>query len=158
MFLVTDTIEGRQKKVRSFLDKEPVIAVLLAAVDFEWTVRRAVVALGTNTNRHIRDTVLKSCHGADDYKKAWNTEVKPLLKKGLPEVVADWKFLKADAYLMRHRIVHGLDGMPSTKKASQSMEAFLAASKAIHEFAIVHGEQIFGKRLTVRRKPRACPA
>lgn len=154
MFLATDMPEGRHRKIRSFLPAEPVIAVLLAAVDFEWTVRRAVIALGTNSNRHIRDTVLNRCHGADDYKKAWSTEVKSRLLVGLPEVVPAWQFLKEEAYLMRHRIIHGLYGMPSSKKAAERTEAFLAASKAIHEFALVHGEQIFGKRLSVRRKPR----
>lgn len=154
MFLATDVPDRRHQKIRSFLPSEPVIAILLAAVDFEWTVRRAVIALGRNSNRHIRDTVLNRCHGADDYKKAWATEVKARLSKGLPEVVPNWKFLKEEAYLMRHRVVHGLYGMPSSKKAAERTEAFLAASRAIHEFALVHGEQIFGKRLTVRRKPR----
>ena len=154
MFLATDMPDRRHKKIRSFLPKEPVIAILLAAVDFEWTVRRAVIALGTNSNRHIRDTILNRCHSADDYKKAWAAEVKPRLPKGLPEVVPNWKFLKEEAYFMRHRVVHGLYGMPNSKKAEERSEAFLAASNAIHEFALLHGEQIFGKRLTVRRKCR----
>ncbi len=154
MFLASEMPESRHQKIRCFLPKEPVIAILLAAVDFEWTVRRAVIALGKNTNRHIRDTVLNRCHGADDYKRAWSTEVKARLSVGLPEVVPDWRFLKEEAYLMRHRVVHGVYARPSPKKAAERVEAFLVASKAIHEFAVCHKAQIFGTRLKVRRKPR----
>lgn len=155
MFLVADTLDSRQKKIRSFLPREPVIAVLLAAADFEWTVRRAVIALGSSSNRHIREKVLNKCSGADRYKKAWTSEVKKRLSKGLDEVVPAWETLITDAYPMRHRVVHGIHGAPDAKKAADATETFLAASMAIHEFALINGEQIFGKRLTVRRKPRS---
>ena len=35
MFLVADTMEGWHTKIRAYLLEEPVVAVLLAAVDFE---------------------------------------------------------------------------------------------------------------------------
>lgn len=154
MFLATDSLDNRHQKIRSFLPREPVIAILLAAVDFEWTVRRAVIALGTNSNRFIRDEVLRHCHGADDYKKAWKSEVKGRIGKGLPEIVANWKFLKEDAYLLRHQVIHGLRGMPSSRKTHERVEAFLQASKAVAIFAHQRGALLFGKRLPVRRKAR----
>jgi hypothetical protein len=154
MFLATDLSEHRHKKIRSFLPQEPVIAILLAAVDFEWTVRRAVIALGTNSNRFIRDEVLNRCHGADDYKDAWKAEVKRRLGKGLPEIVTNWKFLKEEVFLLRHQVIHGLRPMPSSRKTQERVEAFLTASKAIWEFALLHETPLFGTRLPVRRKPR----
>src|SRR2546427_7419394 len=115
MFIVTDTLENRHRKIRSFVLREPVIAILLAAVDFEWTVRRAILALGTNSNRFIRDQVLNRCHGAEEYKRAWKDEVVLQLGKSLPEVVGNWEFLKKEAFPLRHQVVHGLRGMPSSK-------------------------------------------
>jgi hypothetical protein len=154
MFLATGSLENRHRKIRSFLPAEPVIAILLAAIDFEWTVRRAVIALGTSANRDIRDRVLNRCHGANDYKNAWKTEVKVRLGKGLPEIISNWKFLKEDAYLLRHQVIHGLRGMPSSRKAAERVDAFLEASKAVASFAFDQGVQLAGKRLPVRRKPR----
>jgi hypothetical protein len=60
MFLVKDNINYRQTKIRSFLSNEPAIAVILAAADFEWSVRRAIRALGThkpNETRFSQDQV-----------------------------------------------------------------------------------------------------
>jgi hypothetical protein len=154
VFLANDSIERRHTKIRSFLPREPIIAILLAAVDFEWTVRRAIIALGTNSNRLIRDEVLNRSHGADDYKDAWKKEVKGRLGKGLPEVVPDWKFLKEEAFLLRHQVIHGVRGMPSSKKTHKCVEAFLGASQAIGSYAYSNHSPLFGKRLSVRRQPR----
>ena len=154
MFIVTDTRERRHEKIRSFLPGEPVIAILLAAVDFEWTVRRAIIALGTNTNRVIRDTVLDRCHGPDDYKKAWKAEVARQVDRSLAQVVPRWSFVRGEAFLLRHQVVHGLKGLPSSRKTADRVEAFLQGSEAIDKLAEVHGVQLFGKRLPVRRKPR----
>jgi hypothetical protein len=155
MFLANDKPEHRHTKIRSFLPDEPVIAILLAAVDFEWTIRRAIIALGTNTNRSIRDTVLNRCHGPDDYKNAWKLEVKGRLGKSLADVIPNWEFIKKDAFLLRHQVIHGLKGLPSSKKTSERVDAFLEGSQAVANFAKTNGADLFGKRLPVRRKPRA---
>lgn len=154
MFLATDRPGPRHRKIRSFLPAEPVIAILLAAVDFEWTARRAIVALGTNTNRFIRDEVLRRCHGADDYREAWKSEVSPRFGGRLPQVVGNWQFLRNTAFLLRNQVVHGLRGMPSSQKAQESVEAFLEASTAVTAFASARGVHLFGRRLPVRRKVR----
>lgn len=154
MFLANHRFESRHKKIRSFLPQEPVIAILLAAVDFEWSVRRAIIALGTNSNRHIRDSVLRRCHGADAYKDAWKDEVKTRLGRSLAEVVPNWEFIRTEAFVLRHQVVHGDKGLPSTKKTTESVEAFLVGSAAIDEFAKGQGIELFGKRLPVRHKAR----
>jgi hypothetical protein len=154
MFLVSDRIERRHQRIESFLRTEPIIAILLAAVDFEWTMRRAVIALGTSTSREIRDVVLKRCTGASRYKDAWNAEVAIRLGKSLPHVVPNWPFIVSDAYTLRNQVAHGLVGLPSRKRAVVCVEAFLSGSVAIVAFAKEHEEELFGTRLRVRRKSR----
>jgi hypothetical protein len=131
LFLAGDRLEARHKKIRSFLPREPVIATILAAVDFEWTIRRAVIALGTNTIRLIRYADLNRCSGADEYKKARKKEVKGRLGEGLPEVVPNWRFIKNKAFMLWHQVFHGLRGMLSSNKTAERVEAFLAGSIAI---------------------------
>jgi len=154
MFLANDRLEWRHKKIRSFLPREPVIAILLTAVDFEWSIRRSIIALGTNSNRHIRDSVLRQCHGADAYKEAWKIEVKNRLGRSLAEVVPNWEFIRKEAFVLRHQVVHGDRGLPSTKVTAVSVAAFLAGSVAIEEFARNQGIELFGARLPIRRKAR----
>ena len=57
MFFVGDTLAGRHNEIsRRFINsKDVMIAVFLAAADFEWTVRRAIIALGHGANRQIRE-------------------------------------------------------------------------------------------------------
>ena len=154
MFLVNDTVERRHQKIRSFLPREPVVAILLANVDFEWTVRRAIIALGINSNKTIREKILSKCHGPEQYKDAWKAEVKARFSKGLPEVISNWEGLKSIAFKFRGQVVHGIRGMPSSKKTGEAVEIFLKASNDINEFAAVQKVSLFGKRLPVRRNAR----
>jgi hypothetical protein len=154
VFLVSDTVERRHQKIRSFLPREPVVAILLANVDFEWTVRRAIIALGVNSNKVIREEVLSKCHGPEQYKDAWKVEVKARFAKGLPEVVTNWQDLKLIAFKLRGQVVHGVNGMPSSKKTAEAVEMFLKASNDINKFAATKRISLFGKRLPVRRKAR----
>ena len=44
-FLIQDNQLGRHEKIRSYLtDDNAIIAVLLAAIDLEWTLRRTIDA------------------------------------------------------------------------------------------------------------------
>ncbi len=59
MFLVRDRIEARHEKIRTFMGSDDAaIAVLLAAADFERTVRRAILALGNTPTKQLRTKVL----------------------------------------------------------------------------------------------------
>lgn len=154
MFLVNDIPQRRHTKIRSYLPGEPVVAILLAAVEFEWTVRRAIIALGTSPNKKIRECVLRSCHGPEQYKDAWKAEVKLRFGKRLPDIVTNWQDLRSTAFKLRARVVHGISGMPSSKKTSEAVEILLKASHDINQFAAAHHIPLFGKRLPVRRMPR----
>ncbi|NLD88685.1 MAG: hypothetical protein GX633_10585 [Clostridiales bacterium] len=151
MFLVNDTLESRQKTIASY---EPFVGVILAAIDFEWTVRRAILALGSSTTKEIKSKTLNAnCSGLDAYKKAWNKEVKPLTGKRLDEIVPEWQYFKETAYPLRHRLVHGVEGSVTPQYASDRMKAILSASKYIADFADSLGEPLYGRKI-IRRKPR----
>ena len=146
MFLVRDTIQSRDEKIRSFLDKESAIAVLLAAADFEWTVRRAILACGTSPMRELRERILRACNGPRSYAQCWNKEVTPRFDKELKNVIPDWEvFLKA--FQLRHNLIHGVQGTTGVKYARKRVETIIAASKAIAEFAAENGAQIYSARI-----------
>lgn len=150
-FMVGDRQPERHERIRQFIkDGEPVISVLLATADFEWTVRRAILALGVSPNTHIRQSVLKNCSGLDKYKDAWKSEVKRRLGRTLPDVVGDWSGL-IKAFDLRHRLVHGITGTTGFGYAAEKVECILHASRSVTEFAKSNNVDLFG-RLPVRRK------
>ena len=151
MFWVADTRVERHLRIRSFMGREATIGALLAAVDFEWTLRRAIIALGYSPNRIIRETTLKECHGLDGYKLAWRSEVGrrfPQIGR-LPELIDDWCFLKKQAFLFRHQVVHGIKGNAGESYASQRRDALLSASEAICDVASKQRVDLYA-RLPVR--------
>lgn len=98
MFKIYETRENREELMKKILSEDPCVALVIAFIDFEWTVRRCVLALGKSTTKDIRakfsgnlpinfygnDKSTKSdsnryCKlicSLSDYKKLWNAEVK----------------------------------------------------------------------------------
>src|SRR5438128_9047979 len=74
MFLASDPKKHRESKVRSFLTTDPSISLLLAAVNFEWTVCRAVLFLSKRPNSELRALMVKY-YSLDSYKELWNLEI-----------------------------------------------------------------------------------
>lgn len=78
MFLVNDGIERRERRVRSFLRREPIIAVLLAAGNFEGTLYRAIISLGQDPNVELRER-LSRIYGLESYKEFWREGTSPIV-------------------------------------------------------------------------------
>ena len=94
MFLVRDTINERHRCISHFLDSDDAsIAVLLAAADFERTMCRAILGLGSSTTPEIKSKILTNrFHGTDRFKKGWKKEVKPLHGVRLADqVITNWQ-------------------------------------------------------------------
>ncbi|MGC1305797.1 MAG: hypothetical protein WA885_01110 [Phormidesmis sp.] len=109
MFLVQDSSSSREERIKHFLAEDASLSALLAVIHFEWTVRRAIIALGTSPNVVVRAKLAK-CHGLDKYKDVWKDEI--FLNdqreiERLSEVVKNWEGL-GRAFRLRHRLVHGV--------------------------------------------------
>lgn len=153
-FLVGDNQQGRHAKIRGFLEqRETIIAVLLSAADFEWTVRRAILALGRSPNVDLRTGILSRCTGLDRYKEAWQLEVARHRGQTLPSVIPDWAKFK-EAFKLRHRVIHGVDGFVSTQYAAERVDAILAATSAIAKYSNSQGVDLYS-RLPIRRRKKS---
>ena len=148
MFLVKESATSRETKIRQLFDLEPGWAVVLSVIHFEWTIRRAIIALGTSPNIEIR-AKLKNCHGCDSYKNLWREEVLPNVKLRLPEVVENWDNLRK-AFKLRHRLVHGVAACDSTY-AKERMIWAMAATANIRDLC-TRNKIDLESRLSVRRK------
>jgi hypothetical protein len=106
VFLVKDSSLSREQRIRRFLDEDPALSLLLSVIHFEWTVRRAIISLGSSPNVVVR-AELRNCHGLERYKNLWKEEVSGNVDGlRLPEVIENWEKLDK-AFRLRHRLVHG---------------------------------------------------
>ncbi len=132
MFLASEPAQYREAKIRKWLYTEPSIALLVAAVHFEWTICRAVLFLSSRPNQEIRKEVAV-VYGLEKYKDFWCMEIVSLRGgHSLPSIVSDWKAV-TDAYKARHSLVHGRDRY-TRNMAAPHVEALLNAAAKIREY------------------------
>lgn len=164
MFRAHDDIEERHEKIRSFLKDDPVVAVLLAAADFEWCINRFIIAVGNRPNIEIRDTVLSQLtkhggrryvsgmDGSNGYTNAWLKANNPKATSSIQDIIGAerWIGLK-DALQLRHEIIHGRRGTVGSSYAKLRVNMILAASVALNNEAVTRKKRIYGGKLSVKK-------
>lgn len=148
MFLVGDSSASREERIKQILEEDPPLAALLSVIHFEWTVRRAIIALGTSPNVEIRER-MKLDHGCDKYKQVWKDEVFPNINQRLPEVVGNWDGLRR-AFKLRHRLVHGITSC-GHEYAEERLHWAISAATNVRAVCTVYGVNL-DNRLPVRKR------
>lgn len=150
MFLASERKEQREHKVRSHLHSEPGISLLLAAVNFEWTVCRAVLFLSTTPNSKLR-TLMRGYYSLDKYKDLWKLEISAgadPTRRPIANVVRNWSSVRT-AFEARNRLVHGRHRV-TRNMATPHVEALLQGANDIDDYCKSLGYPLFG-RMPVRR-------
>lgn len=149
MFLASDSKEHRESKVRRFLMTDPGISLLLAAVNFEWTVCRAVLFLSMKPNSELR-LMMASYYSLDAYKELWKSEIVAGRNfNPLAVVVRNWSSLR-EAFEARNRLVHGRDRY-TKNMAAPHIEALLRATGYVDDYCSLLGYPLPGRMPTRRR-------
>lgn len=149
MFLVKDSTIAREHRIKELVTEEPAWAVILSVINFEWTIRRAIIAMGTSPNVEIRAKFKRHSGGCDKYKDLWKEEVFPNIELRLPEVVTNWDGLRR-AFRLRHRLVHGV-GSCGVDHAQERMIWAINATVDVRKVCEARGINL-DSRLPVRRK------
>ena len=151
MFFVKDSSSSREQRILVMSKEDASISLLLSAIHFEWTIRRAIIALGSSPNVEVREK-LENCHGLSGYKKLWKEEVFPRVGKKLPEIVANWEGL-TKTFRLRNKLIHGV--YPCGEDyAMEKMQFAIEACKSIRRLSNSHNVDL-DVRLPIRRKPRS---
>jgi len=153
MFLVRDKSSERERKIRSLMKNDPAIAVIVASVQFEWLVRRAILSLAVMPNKKLREEFEKM-FGFDGYKNLWKEHVKPSIGKGLPQIIKNWSNVKK-GFELRNKLVHGVESC-TAKYASDRVEWLLKGSAYLWEFCKGQGFNL-DERLKVRNTRSSKP-
>jgi len=129
-FLVRDSQDDRHIQIRAYLTKEAaLIAVLLAAIDLEWTIRRVFdVAAGGDSSKAPKENI----SSLKVYRKELDKLFKRHNKPNLVSVCPDWNDLERRGnYQIRHEVVHGRLGSVGLESARRQVDLILNASVAI---------------------------
>lgn len=148
MFTVKETSIAREQRITNLVQTDPALAVILAAVHVEWTLRRAIIALGTAPNTVVR-AKLSRCHGLQAYKELWRQEVTPRTHVRLNHIVSNWDGL-VRAFKLRHRLVHGAATCQQFY-AEQRVSWALEAARNVRAFVADRGVDV-DRRLPIRRQ------
>jgi len=149
-FKVEDRFDHRAETIFAMLDAGlPDVAVISAAADFEWTLRRAIVSLGCSPNKEIHKK-LERTSGLRRYAALWIVEVSPRYASSLGTLIKDWDNFVDVTYQLRHRLVHGAATNTSRDYAKPRVEEMLSATKTVVNHCASFGVDLY-KRLSVRR-------
>ena len=154
MFWTGDTFDERHARITAFVNEdEIVVAVLLAAANFEWTVRRCIIAMSKRPNVEIRNT-LKDERGFGLLPKYWQSEIAEAYGQKISEVVPSWDFLQKDAFGLRNALIHGDQNTVGLDYGKQRVDVMLEGAAAVVRFARAHGVDLYGSRIPVIQKAR----
>lgn len=150
-FTLQDTFAVREKSILDMLEGGlPGIAVITAAANMEWTLRRAIVALGVSPNKDLQQK-LERTSGLRKYATLWKKEVGVRHGQGLETLIDDWGQFVDSTYQLRHKLVHGALTKTTRDYAKPRVDAILKATTRVLDYASSCGVDIH-KRLPVRRK------
>lgn len=131
--------------------------VILAAMDFEWTCRRAILALSKNPTVVLHEKFIEDYSAFRGLPKAWREEVMPNLK--CPITLQDlvgrrihWNLVRA-AMQCRNVIVHGTESRVSDQECRWAVCVLEDACDAVAPFVEEQDSKgIF--ELISRRRPK----
>ena len=149
MFWAGDDKNTRAYKVRRHLHAEPGISLLIGAVNFEWTVCRAVLFLSKTPNSKLR-ALMRDYYSLERYKELWKTEIVAARAcDPLPIVARNWSSVRK-AFEARNLLVHGRDNV-TRNMATPHVEALLQGAGYVDAYCKTLGFPLSG-RMPIRRK------
>lgn len=153
MFMASDNKLCREYKVRFHLRSEPGISLLVAAVNFEWTVCRAVLFLSRTPNSKLR-AKMRDYFSLEGYKELWKLEVAaPQACETLAGVVRNWSSVRK-AFEARNRLVHGRDRF-TRNMATPHVEALVVGAGYVDDYCRSLGYPLCDRMPVRRRYPRS---
>jgi hypothetical protein len=158
MFHVGFGSENREDKIRKIATSDRTTAVILAAVHFEWMLKRSVLKLGITPTKDLREQLeyvfrMEAKDGRDGYKEIWGREVASHIKNAaLGIVLGRLNRIQSHALDVRGKVIHG-NGTVKNASADEAIELLLGAGSKLRNFAQKQGIDL-DARLKARLTPK----
>jgi hypothetical protein len=158
MFHVGFGSAKREAEIRKIGAADRTTALILAAVHFEWMLKRAILKLGTSSTKSLRAQLedvfrIRAHNNQDGYKEIWDREVGKRFKNAsLGTVLGKLTQIQNHAWKVRGKVIHG-NGTVRKADADEAIDLFLGSGGKLQQFAQRNREDLDTK-LKARAKPR----
>ena len=147
MFDLKDRRGKRRRVIFGHAQLDAKYGVVLAAMDFEWTCRRAILALSKKPTVVIYEKFTDDYSAFRGLAKAWQAEVLPVVEgactlQDLVNKKGSWNSVY-DAMQCRNVIVHGTKSRVNEKECRWAVCVLEDACDVISLFVEEHGKSIF---------------
>lgn len=143
MFHVGFGSANREAEIRKIAGSDRTTALILAAVHFEWMLKRSLLKLGVSPTKDLRKQLeyvfrVERKDGRDGYKEVWDREVAKRFKNAaLGTVLGRLNRIQTHALDVRGKVIHG-NGTVSNPSADEAIELFLGTGPKLRDFATKH--------------------
>jgi hypothetical protein len=153
MFSYSISIEDRLSKLQRLVSEgDHCIALVVAAADFERTMRRAIVGLAAEPTAEVRERIEKKYNTIGKYNLAWARFVEPVRQSSLQEALSEFDDVR-NAFRSRNKLVHGQQGGAKLDYVMPRLEIITTGTAKLTDFALSHGVDLTA-RIKIRQRPR----
>lgn len=153
MFDLSDDREKRRRVIAGYAEVDIRLGVILAAVDFEWTCRRTILALSKTPTVTLREKFTSDYASFSGLSKGWNAELASLssIEDVFRPTRISWSQI-ADAMDVRNAIVHGSGDQIDRREGRYAVYILETACDALSDFALSHKKDLFRRISRPRKK------
>lgn len=155
MFNLSDGRNDRRRIIAGYADVDIQLGVLLAAVDFEWTCRRAILALSKNPTVTIRRKFNNDYASFEGISDGWSVEVDTSngLASHFEGRKVSWSQIR-EAMKIRNAIVHGSGDSIQIREGRFAVYVLETACDILNDYVRRSGYDLF-KPINRRRTKKA---
>lgn len=161
MFSVGFGSKNREQKIKQMADYDRTTAIILAAVHFEWMLKRAIMKMGVSPTNSLRQELedvyrLNGKDGKIGYKEIWAREIEcGHQNAALGTVLGKLQKIQDRALKVRGKVIHG-NGTVGRREGTEAIELLLGVGEKLRKFAHKSGVDLDTK-LTTRKKMISTP-
>lgn len=155
MFDLNDKRQKRRKTIVGYAQMDAKHGVILAAMDFEWTCRRAILALSRKPTVVLYEKFIEDYSAFRGLTKAWREEVMPNISSAitLQNLVSrkiHWNLVCA-AMQCRNVIIHGTESRVADPECRWAVCALEDACDVVASFVEEHNSKSIFETISRRR-------
>lgn len=154
MFSYSVSIEDRLAKLQRLVSEgDHCIALVVAAADFERTMRRAIVSLSLKPTADVRERIEKKYNSIGRYRQAWTLFVEPARNLSLSDALLEFDDIK-NAFQARNKLVHGQQGGAKFDYVMPRLDVISSGTTKLTVLSLKHGIDLT-QRIKVRQRARS---
>jgi len=153
MFDLSDNREKRRCVIAGYAEVDIQLGVILAAVDFEWTCRRAILALSKTPTVILREKFASDYAAFCGLCEGWKCELSdhPSLDDIFRTARVSWSQI-SDAMDVRNAIVHGSGDQVNRRNGRFAIYILETACDVLSEYVIKNKKNILDRISRPRKK------